>query len=200
MSTADRFTQALAALLPEGFAWPRAAESTLMRVVRGLAGTFAELHDVTGHAIVEWQPHSTHTRLPEWEAATGLPDPCFGAGQPTEARRARLLARLRGAVGAYPDSSPAATGAIEALCASLGLTVQVRYNTPFRVGRDRCGRRLGLLDGRLNIIVQGAGDTFRVGHNRVGDRLVDRPAEAAVLACALERFIPARYELVLTYV
>ena len=39
----DKLLQALAQLLPTGFAWPRHADSTLMRWLRGLAGVHAEL-------------------------------------------------------------------------------------------------------------------------------------------------------------
>ena len=70
----EKFFQALAALLPTGFAWPRDAGSTLMRVIRALAGTFSEHHDFTTEAVRQWQPATTVNRLAEWEAATGLPD------------------------------------------------------------------------------------------------------------------------------
>ena len=73
----ENFFQALAALLPTGFAWPRDAGSTLMRVMRGIAGAFSEHHDFTTEAVRQWQPATTVNRLAEWEAATGLPDACF---------------------------------------------------------------------------------------------------------------------------
>ena len=75
----EKFFQALAALLPTGFAWPREAGSTLMRVLRGIAGAFSEHHDFTTEAVRQWQPATTVNRLAEWEAATGLPDACFPA-------------------------------------------------------------------------------------------------------------------------
>ena len=73
----EKFFQALAALLPTGFAWPREAGSTLMRVIRGLAASFNEHHDFTLEAVRQWQPATTVNRLAEWEEATGLPDACF---------------------------------------------------------------------------------------------------------------------------
>lgn len=73
----EKFFQTLAALLPTGFAWPRDAGSTLMRVIRALAASFSEHHDVTTEAVRQWQPATTVNRLAEWEEATGLPDPCF---------------------------------------------------------------------------------------------------------------------------
>lgn len=73
----DKFFQALAALLPTGFAWPRDSNSVLMRVIRGLAGSFSELHDFCAATVKQWQPATTINRLAEWEEATGLPDACF---------------------------------------------------------------------------------------------------------------------------
>ena len=116
----QRFAQALAYLLPPGAAWPRDPSSVWMRVIFGLAAALDELHRFTHQAVAQWQPHSTGTRLVEWEEATGLPDGCFGVTQTVEQRQARLLARLRGFQGAYPDSSPAALAGLEAFAAALG--------------------------------------------------------------------------------
>ena len=190
-----KFAQALAYLLPQGAAWPREPGSVLMRVLQGMAGMFEQLHAYTQRAAFEWMPHATRTRLEEWEEATGLPDPCFGPLQAFEARRSRLLARLRGPSAFYFDSSPAAPGSIEAVCLNLGLVAQVRYNAPFRCGRDRVGHRVGQLDGKLYVLIQAWNTVFRVGRQRVGQRLIERPAALAELVCALTRYVPARFEL-----
>lgn len=178
----QRFAQALAYLLPPGAAWPRDPSSVWMRVIFGLAAALDELHHFTHQAVEQWQPHSTSTRLAEWEEATGLPDACFGAAQTVEQRQARLLARLRGFQGAYPDSSPAALAGLVAFAAALGWTVSATHNTPFRVGMHRVGRRLGR-NGVVVIEVPAA-----------------RAAEAAELTCALERVMPARFALTLAFV
>jgi uncharacterized protein YmfQ (DUF2313 family) len=190
----DKFWQALAQLLPTGFAWPREASSTLMRVLRGMAGSFDELHETTHQIVRQWQPATTVNRLAEWEAATGLPDACFGNDQPVDLRRRLLLLRLRGADLPFDDSSPAAPRVIEALCLSFGYPATVAYNTPFRCGH-RVGRRLGRLDGRLYITLTLPGGRFRVGQNRIGDRLIDG-ATGHELVCLLKRVLPARFELV----
>lgn len=190
----DKFWQALAQLLPTGFAWPRDTTSTLMRVMRGMAGSFDELHETTHEVVRQWQPVTTVNRLAEWEAATGLPDACFGTGQSVDLRSRLLLLRLRGADLPFDDSSPAAPAVIAALCASFGYPVVVAYNTPFRAGH-RVGQRLGRLDGRLYITLTLPGGRFRVGQNRVGDLLIDG-ATAHELVCLLKRVLPARFELV----
>ncbi len=196
----DAWTQSLAYLLPQGWAWPREGTSVWMRLLRGVAANFDELHAFTQQTCAEWLPQNTHTRLGEWEAATGLPDPCFyGAVRTFEDRRAAVLARLRGPQGAYDDSSPAAPGAIENYISTLGLTGTVRVRYPFRVGH-RVSRRLGANDGLLYINITGTPSSspapFRASM-RVGRRLVERAAEYAQLTCALERVVPARFRIVI---
>lgn len=193
--TQDAFAQALAALLPTGAAWPRDARSVLMCLVRGMAGVLAEHHQVVLQATREWLPQLTLTRLEEWEAAVGLPDPCLGPTLGVPERRAAVLARLRGFSGAYADSSPAAIGNLQAFCDNLGVDAVVSYHVPFRVGRERAGSRLGVNDGVLWVRLAGEDARFRVGLNRVGERLVRRPPEAEALACALEAVVPARYAI-----
>jgi uncharacterized protein YmfQ (DUF2313 family) len=194
MST-DQFHESLAGLLPQGYAWPRDPDSVLMRVVASEAAELDE-HTEAVHAMVnQWQPHATVARLAEWEAACGLPDECLGTAQTEAQRRVSLLRTLRGPALPLNDSSPAAPAVIEAACAEVGFTVTVRYSTPFRVGRNRVGQRLGTLDGRLYVTVSGAAEPFRVGRNRVGDRLVKRDIVQADLLCYLERLVPARFSI-----
>jgi uncharacterized protein YmfQ (DUF2313 family) len=195
----DKFQQALSHLLPTGWAWPRDPDSTLMRTLAGVAASFSGLHDFTVSTYQQWLPHLTGQRLAEWEDATGLPDACLGTAQTNERRRQALLARLRGPELAYNDSSPSAPGAIEAVCANLGYTATVRYNTPFRVGRDRCGSRLGRLSGTLNVLVTTESTRLRVGGGHVGERLVARTLTDAQLECCLQRIVPARYQLNIVY-
>lgn len=195
----NKFWQALASLLPTGFAWPRDPASTLMRVIRGIAASFSELDDFIRLTVYQWQPNQAVTRLAEWEESTGLPDACFGTNQDYATRRKLLLARLRGPVLAYADSSPASPGALVALCAWLGYAATVQYNTPFRVGM-RCGQRLGALDGVLYVTVTIQSTPFRVGVSRVGDRLLQGTLNGGELACYLRRVAPARYSLNVIFV
>jgi uncharacterized protein YmfQ (DUF2313 family) len=170
-----------------------------LKILGGLAGALHEHHAWTQQATLEWLPHGTHTRLEEWEAATGLPDPCFGPTQTMEARRGRLLSRLRGPSGFYADSSPSALGAIETVIANMGFSATAHYNTRFRCGRDRTGRRLGRNDGVLHVMVDAPSTPFRVGTSRVGRRLIEVPPDVSEMHCALEKYVPARFELVLTF-
>lgn len=195
----DKFTQALASLLPTGFAWPRHAGSVLMRWLRGTAAAYAEMHRFIDATTAQWLPHRTTLRLREWEEACGLPDACFGPGQTEAERRAVLLARLRGIKLPYTDSSPAAPGVTEQLCAELGYTATVKYNTPFRCGVNRVGDRLGALDGKLYVLVQTAIQPFRAGVNRVGDRLIATEKDLWPLYCYMRKIVAARYEVIVLY-
>jgi uncharacterized protein YmfQ (DUF2313 family) len=196
----NKFWQALASLLPSGFAWPRDPNSTLMRVMRALAFSFNELHEFTRLTAFQWQPHQTVTRLAEWEECTGLPDACFGLNQDDSTRRKLLLSRLRGPVLTYTDSSPASPGALIAICAWMGYVASVAYNTPFRCGVSRVGQRLGALDGNLYVTVTLQSTYFRVGASRVGDRLLQGQLNGGELVCYLKRVVPARYQINVIFV
>ena len=192
----DKYTQALAHLLPRGFAWPRHPDTVLMRWVAGVAGVFAEFERFAQQTYEQWLPHRTCSRIEEWEAALGLPDPCTGYVDDPVLRRDLMLARLRGFQYAYPDSSPAAPGNIAALCAALGYTVTVSYDTVFRVDRDGVCDRLGS-PGQLFIDMSTMCEPMRVDVDGVDHRLVECTADSQILLCLLERIVPARFEIML---
>ena len=106
---------------------------------------------------------------------------------------------MRGLQLPYTDSSPAAPGVLEAICLEIGYSVRVVYNTPFRVGRNEVGDRLGALDGQLYVFAKTAIEPFRVGLSEVGDRLVSTEKDLWQLLCFLRKVAPARYEVVVLY-
>lgn len=187
-----KFLQSLAYLLPRGFAWPRDPASTVMRWLAGFAGMLDLAHLFIAQTVEQWQPHSTTTRLAEWEEATGLPDACFASDDAT--RRQMLLMRLRGPVLPYDDSSPAAPAVLAALCESVGYPATVAYNTPLRVGRQ-VGGRLGALDGVLYVTATLPAGRMRVGTAKVGERLIYGTKTGSDLACLLDRVVPARFHI-----
>jgi uncharacterized protein YmfQ (DUF2313 family) len=187
----ERFYQALTSLLPQGYAWPRDPNSVLMRLMRATAGAFGELQAFIEQTVAQWQPHITVNRLAEWEAATGLPDDCFGTDQTANGRRLLLLDRLRGMQLKFEDSSAAALGAIEDICLALGYPASAKYNLPFRVGM-RVSDRLGALDGQLYITVTIQASPFRCG-DPVGKRLLEGALNGSELICFLRRVLPARF-------
>jgi uncharacterized protein YmfQ (DUF2313 family) len=192
----SKFAQALAHLLPTGFAWPRHPDSVMMRWVAGVANSFAEFERFALQTAQQWLPHRTCTREAEWEAALSLPDPCTGyVGDPV-LRQALLLSRLRGFTFAYPDSSPAATGNIEAMCAALGYAVSCWYDEVFRVERDGVCERLGAA-GQLFVDMHTMCQPMRVDVDGADHRLAECTADAGILLCLLQRMVPARFEIFL---
>ncbi len=190
----SKFLQALAALLPTGFAWPRDPDSVLMRVLRAVAALFWEHHQFVLAAVRQWWPHNATNRLAEWEAAVGLPDPCFGSELGEAERRDLVLARLRGLELPYFDSSPAATGVIELICLTYGYVVTVTYDTLFRIDRDGVCDRLGspgeLIVDMHTMCEQMACDTDGVDH-----RLIECTKPPEALMCLLQRIVHARFHI-----
>jgi uncharacterized protein YmfQ (DUF2313 family) len=86
------YTGLVQALLPGGWAWPRAPEANLTRLVQALGDGFARVHRAVARLLViEADPRTVEDLLPEWERAFGLPDPCVGDAEMTLAERRRVL-------------------------------------------------------------------------------------------------------------
>lgn len=186
----DRLHESLAGLLPTGYAWPRAPGSVLMAVIRGLAKIKAGELDTIHAAVEMWQP-TTGRRLAEWEDSVGLPAVWSDPAATDEQRVAEVLFRLRGPDLPYEDSCPSAPAVIEAECARLGYTVEVRYNKPARYGQARYGARYGALNGVLWVLVTG----FDREPARYGARYGTRFAPALDRLRYLDEIVPARFEI-----
>lgn len=190
-----RYRASLARLMPQGLAWPKSKGSVQGAWLDAQAEQLNEFETYTYRIIEQWWPHQTCTRVMEWAKATGLPDQCFPNADEI-GLRTQMLGRLRGVANLpYDDSSPAAPDYIKALCAAIGYNVEVWYNCPFRVGRNKVGQRLGALDGVLNVQVVRVCEPFRVGESRVGRRLVECTQDSQDLICYLKRIVPARFEI-----
>ena len=196
--TVDHIAQyrtSLMRLMPRGYAWPKNKGTVQYAWVDALAQQYNAFENHTMRTLEQCWPHKTCNRLDEWFSATGLPDSCFPGATRAETRD-QMLARLQGLTGLkYDESSPASPGSILYLCKRLGYDVDVWYNTPFRVGRNRVGQRLGALDGVLNVRVNRVSEPFRVGRNRVGQRLVLASKTGEELVCYLKRIVHARFSI-----
>ena len=189
------YRTSLERLMPKGFAWNPRKGSVQYAWLHTLASELGAFERFTYKTVEQFYPHRTCNRLPEWYQATGIPDACFPDANEAD-KRAQMLSRLRGYTGlVYDDSSPAAPESIKALCEQIGYDVDVWYSTPFRVGRNRVGERLGVLDGVLNVRVNRICEPFRVGINRVGDRLTNCTKDGLDLICYLKKIAPARYSI-----
>lgn len=194
-----QYFDSLMRLMPRGFAWPKRKGTAQGAWIQAYATTLNDFELFTYRTIEQWWPHQTCSRIDEWAQAVGLPDPCFGQSDEISLRD-QMLGRLRGLINLpYEDSSAAAPDVIKQLCKQIGYEVEVWYNWPFRVGRNRVGDRLGALDGQLNIRIIRVCEPFRVGVNRVGDRLVNCTQDSQDLICYLKRIVAARFAVRLIF-
>jgi len=128
----DYFT-ALAALLPQGIAWPREPDSIIMTVVYGLAGVMGYVDGRAADLLErESDPRQTVELLPDWERNWGLPDPCY-AEPLTIGERQRALVQRMTILGAQSREF------FIGVAAFLGYTVTISEYRPFMVGLDRAG-------------------------------------------------------------
>lgn len=196
----DKFWQSLSFMLPPGWAFPRRLGSVVMRVLKGFAGVLQKHENFVHDTVTDWIPGRTRNRLDEWEGAMGLPDPCFAETQTWQERHQNMIARLQGDLDLpYEDSSGDSIGAIRRYAARYGYEIEAWYNLPFRVGRNRVGQRLGRLNGRLYVRILHLRYPFRVGKNRVGNRLVTKTRDSEEILCILRRIVSQRFEISVIY-
>jgi len=165
----DAYTEVLAAALPPGRALDASPDTALRGVLRALAAELRAADRWLQDLLEEADPRTTSALLEEWEQAWGLPDPCAGAPPDSLAgRRDELVVKV--------TTEPNLTAAflVEA-AAALGFAVAFDP-TPFPF---------------LDVVVPSVPVLpFRVGANRVGERL-ERLVTDERLLCVLQRIAPA---------
>lgn len=191
---AEKFAEALLALLPRGAAWPRDPDTVMRRALLGLAASVADQHsrtaDLSEH---ESDPARTLELLALWERAYGLPDACVGERQGIEARRAALLARIA-------SSGGQSRSYFVAVAAALGFTVTIEEFRPFRFGAGRFGDAMRGLPWLFTWRVRAPEQTtraFRFGASGFGEPL--RDWGNAPLECVLRRLAPAHTTVLFGY-
>lgn len=131
--TANEYTEAIAGELPTGVAWPRDADSGLMKWVAGCAQIWGDVDSRAATLLVqESDPRLTIEMLTDWETAFGLPDPCVTEPLTIEARRAALLNKIT-IQGAQSRAF------FIAAAATLGYTITIYEYAPYTCGISRCG-------------------------------------------------------------
>ena len=81
----------LAALLPQGRAWPTDGDSTLARLLDAEAVQLADIDLLATALLDEALPSRTSDLLPEWERDLGLPDDCSAEAGTLAQRRAAVF-------------------------------------------------------------------------------------------------------------
>lgn len=200
----DDYADGFASLLPRGRAWPRDPDSTLMKVIGGLAQIWGDPVDSRAADLLEREtdPRFTREMLEEWERAFGLPDMCMEAPQTIDARIQALMTRMTMQGGQSREF-------FISLAALYGYTITIHEYAPFMAGvseagdtRDELGDyrwevgapemrfywRIGVADARLS--------WFRASTGEAG---VDHHLEFAIaddLDCILRRYKPAHTEII----
>lgn len=136
------------ALLPQGIAWPREPESTLYKVVRGLAGIWGFVDSRAADLLErEADPRATVEILDWWERAWGLPDPCFPKAT-TIAERQKMLVLYMTWLGGQSRAY------FTELMKWLGFTIEIKEWAPFMAGVSHVGdTRPTKLDGDGNTVI-----------------------------------------------
>lgn len=130
---AEDYADALAWLLPTGPAWPRAAESVLMRLVSGLAAIWGYVDSRAAELLErESDPRLTIEMLDDWERNFGLPDPCFAQGH-TIAERQAILVEWMTLEGGQ------SRGFFVAMAARIGYAIRITEYAPYMCGISECG-------------------------------------------------------------
>jgi uncharacterized protein YmfQ (DUF2313 family) len=130
----EDYTEAHAALLPTGPAWPREYDSVLMELIGGLSCVWADPVDRRAADLLEIEsdPRLTIELLPDWERAWGLPDPCYDAPLTIDERHKALMMRMT-MLGAQSREF------FIGVAAQIGYTITITEYRVFVVGIDRCG-------------------------------------------------------------
>jgi uncharacterized protein YmfQ (DUF2313 family) len=207
----EEYSHALSALLPQGIAWPRWAESTFMKVVYGLSGGMGWADGRAADLLErESDPRQTVEMLDSWERAWGLPDPCYRGPQSIVERQTALVQRMT-LLGAQSREF------FINVAAQLGYPVTITEYRPFMTGVDRCGdNRPKLADGTLGDWPTQIGAPtmrfawtvhveetklvwFQAGSGQAGIDPHLRIAKAEDLECVIRRWAPAHTQVLFDY-
>jgi len=202
------YARALAALLPRGPAWPRDPDTTLMRLMGGMAAIWADIDGRAGDLLErESDPRAPLELLPEWERAFGLPESCTAEPLTIEARQQALVTKM---VSIGGQSRAFFLGVAE----GLGYDIRITEHAPFMAGMSRCGDtrdeygdwrwEVGPPEIRFWWTVRVTGMRvmwFRTGGGggQCGIDPMVRISLATDLECLLRRWKPAHTDLVFDY-
>jgi len=142
----DEYAIALSNLLPTGIAWPRWPDSTLMKVIYGLAGIMGWADGRAADLLErESYPPTTTEMIDWWERAWGLPETCLLHPPTALAERQKMLVLKMTLLGAQSREF------FLGVANWLGYSITITEYRPFMVGVDACGdNRTRQADGTLS--------------------------------------------------
>jgi uncharacterized protein YmfQ (DUF2313 family) len=207
----EEYAIALSALLPQGIAWPRWPDSTLMKVVYGLSGIMGWADGRAADLLeIESDPRTTTEMLDSWERAWGLPDPCW-PGPTSVSERRKILVMKMTLLGAQSAEF------FTSVANYLGYSISITEYRPFMAGVDACGdNRTVQADGSLSDYPCQLGNAtmrfawtvhlqssrlewFRAGSGQCGIDPLLRIARAQDLECLFDRWGPAHAQVLFDY-
>lgn len=199
---------ALAAMLPQGLAWPRDPDSVLMRVVKGLSGIWERVDSRAADLLErESDPRRTIELLPDWENAWGLPDHCIAEPLSVGERQAALVQKMTLKGGQSRQF-------FIDLAASIGYHISIREYAPWMFGVSCFGRtrddtgtywrwEIAPPEIRFNWTVtvdQVRVTWWRFGFAQFGVDPHVRLSLATDLECLFRRYKPAHTRIIFQYV
>jgi uncharacterized protein YmfQ (DUF2313 family) len=202
------YAYAMLALLPTGLAWPREADSVLVRTVNGLAAVYGFVDGRAADLLErESDPRATIELLPDWERNWGLPDPCLAEPLTISDRQIALVAKMTMLGGQSREF-------FYKLADKIGYTIHIGEFSPWTFGLSECGMtddgagkhyprwEIGPPEIRFywTIEVGAVRWTYwRYGSAELGFDPHCRIALATDLECIFRRYKPAHTDIVFDY-
>jgi len=189
--TTDDYLQQLQALLPQGPAWSREADTVLTNLLTAFAEEFSRIDMRIDNLVNESDPRTTNELLADWERVAGLPDLCTGIPATIALRRELLVSKLTNVGGQskqfYID-----------LAAKLGYTITITEFKRWRVN-SRVNEQLTDSDWAFVWRVNAQQDTVRkfTVAGRVNEPLASWGNTA--LECVITRLKPAHTHVQFAY-
>ena len=207
----DDYATAFLNLLPQGQAWPRQIETTLVLSCDGISQYWGFVDGRAADLLeTESFPQTTVELLPDWERNFGLPDPCFPDATSIPERQNMLVLQMT-LLGGQSRSF------FEWVSEWTGHEIHIAEWAPFMVGVSEVGDTryeydntglyrwyIGAPENRYYWYVQSDDavlEWFRCGtsYSQAGVHPHLKIITASPVECLLDRWKPAHTELVFDY-
>ena len=204
----DDYTEAFAALLPRGAAWPRQSDTLFMTALRGLAQIWGFIDSRAADLLErESDPRRTVELLEDWERNWGLPEPCFEEPMTLADRQNALVTKMT-MIGAQSRAF------FTSVAAQVGYVISISEFSPFTCGLSRVGDTRWLYDGvhyQWQIgppeirfywtcsVMQARLSWFRCSAGQCGVDPHLRIGVATDLECLLNKWKPAHTQIMFDY-
>lgn len=207
----EDYAQQFISLLPEGQAWNREPDSTMILTCTGLSLYWGFVDSRAADLLEkESDPRTTVELLPDWERAWGLPDPCFPEAKSISERQ-HLLVLIMTMLGGQSRAW------FEYVASLTGYKIQIGEWSPFMCGVSECGDTryeydntglyrwyLGPPENRFYWYVQSDDavlEWFRCGtsYSQCGIHPHLKIVTSSPVECLLQRYKPAHTEMVFDY-